>query len=119
MSLDVKMLLGKPGVKKRSRFCLCGIFRAGPAAGVSWFHKRSGLIFFREGGGIYKYTSYLSVRALKCAGSTSRHCFGFSVYPEGETWISKTIYKPLDYNEQVPPKLIPSIEVFHPKYVQE
>lgn len=90
-----------------------------PLLGYPGFTKGQVLFFLERGGGIYKYTSYLSVRALKCAGSTSRHCFGFSVYPEGETWISKTIYKPLDYNEQVPPKLIPSIEVFHPKYVQE
>lgn len=31
---------------KRSRFCLCGIFRVRPSAGVSQFHKRLGLFFF-------------------------------------------------------------------------
>lgn len=36
--------------KKGSRFCLCGVFRVRPTAGVSWFHKRSGLFY----GGKYK-----------------------------------------------------------------
>lgn len=32
---------------KRSRFCLCGIFRVRPSAGVSQFHKRLGLFFYK------------------------------------------------------------------------
>lgn len=32
--------------EKRSGFCLCGIFRVRPSAGVNRFHKRSGLFLW-------------------------------------------------------------------------
>lgn len=101
---------------KRSRFCLCGIFRVRPSAGVSQFHKRLGLFFYK--------VEYKNIQATEECG-----CWSVLGAPAGTilVFISTRRRTPPEFQRQFTnpgagmsniSKLIQFIQVFHPKKIQ-